>query len=109
MKNYVQAGEILTVPAPYDVSSGGGALVGSIFGVASENALDGEDVDLAVEGVFALDKVGADVFTVGEFAYWDDTAKLVTATASGNTKIGVATAAAGDGAATVNVRLNESF
>ncbi len=35
MKNYVQKGETLTLAAPYAVSSGAGALVGAIFGVAA--------------------------------------------------------------------------
>lgn len=109
MKNYVQPGSNLTVPAPYDVSSGGGVLVGAIFGVAECNAVAGADVTLCVEDVFALDKVVDDAFTVGEPVYWDNAAKLVTVTSAGNTRIGVAIVAAGVGSATVNVRLNESF
>ena len=35
MRNYIQPGHAITLAAPYDVVSGAGLLVGSIFGVAS--------------------------------------------------------------------------
>jgi Uncharacterized conserved protein (DUF2190) len=41
--------------------------------------------------------------------YWDNTAKIVTATSDGNTRIGVAVVPAAAGDATVTVRLNGSF
>lgn len=34
MRNYIQPGNTITLMAPYDVTSGGGLLVGAIFGVA---------------------------------------------------------------------------
>ena len=69
MKNYVQAGENLTLPAPYNVSSGEGALVGAIFGVSSVDALSGADVALVTEGVFTLPKEETDVIGVGDAVY----------------------------------------
>ena len=36
MRNYIQPGHAITLAAPYDVVSGAGLLVGSIFGVASQ-------------------------------------------------------------------------
>ena len=109
MQNYVQKGENLTIAAPYDVASGGGVKAGLIFGVAACDALSGADVDLVTVGVFDLPKVSTDVFAVGAAVYWDNTAKLVTSTASGNTKIGVAVTAAANPSGTVNVRLNGTF
>lgn len=109
MKNYVQPGDNLTLTAPYDLSSGDGALVGAIFGVAAGDALTGKEFDSVTRGVFALDKVTANAFAEGAAAFWDNAAKLVTSTAAGNTRIGVATAAAASGAGTANVRLNGSF
>lgn len=109
MKNYVQPGEVLTVAAPYDVSSGGGAKVGLIFGIAAEDATSGSDVDLAVEGVFSVTKLSTDAFAVGDAVYWDDTNKRCTSTTTSNTKIGVAVVAAANPSSTVTVRLNESF
>ena len=109
MKNYVQKGENLTFPAPYDVASGGGVKSGLIFGVAAGDALSGADVDLVTVGVFDLPKVSTDVFTIGAAVYWDNTAKLVTTTTSGNTKVGVAVTAAPNPSGSVNVRLNGTF
>ncbi len=108
MKNFVSAGSQLTVPAPAAVTSGAGVLVGSIFGVANAATESGADVVLTVAGVFDLPKAAV-ALTVGATVYWDNSAKAVTTTASGNTKIGVAVAAALSGAATGRVRLNGAF
>lgn len=109
MRNYVQAGNVLTLPAPYALTSGSGAKVGSIFGVAAETVASGATVDLATEGVFTLAKVSAMAFAVGDPVYWDDTAKLVTSTTTSNTRIGVVVTAAANPSGTVDVRLNGSF
>ena len=93
MKNYIQPGNTITLTAPYDVTSGDGLLVGSIFGVASGAALNGAAVEAALVGVFDLTKVGSQAWSVGDTIYWDNTAKNCTKTTSGNTKIGVAVAA----------------
>ena len=105
MKNFVQCGETLTIPAPAAVLSGGVVIAGSIIGVANGDAESGADVDVAVEGVFDLPKVSALAIGVGDTVYWDATNGLVTKTATDNTKIGVATSAAANPSASVNVRL----
>jgi predicted RecA/RadA family phage recombinase len=106
MLNYVQEGETLTLAAPTGgVSSGDGMLVGDLFGVASYDALVGVDVEVALCGVFDLPKVSAQAWTQGAPVYWDDSAKLVTTTASTNTPIGHAVIAAADPSATGRVRL----
>jgi predicted RecA/RadA family phage recombinase len=105
MKNYIQPGVNLTLPAPYNLISGDPAKVGEIFGVASQDAPIGNNVDLVTEGVFTLTKVAANAFTIGAKAYWDDTARLITSTASGNMLVGVAVEAAIAGNATVAVKL----
>ncbi|QDJ10790.1 Hypothetical protein HVPorG_04935 [Roseomonas mucosa] len=109
MRNYVQRGENLTVAAPYAVLSGAGVKLGAIFGVAAEDADQGATVDLATCGVFSLPKVAALAVAVGDLVFWDDSAKQVTKTASGNTRIGVAVTAAADPSPSVDVRLNGSF
>ncbi|UWQ17919.1 DUF2190 family protein [Jannaschia sp. M317] len=109
MKNYVQKGENLTLTAPYAVTSGGGCKTGLIFGVAAGDAASGETADLVTVGVFDMPKVAANNFAEGAVVYWDDTAKVVTSTASGNTKIGVAVTAAANPSASVPVRLNGTF
>ena len=108
MKNFIQCGDRVTVAAPYALSSGQGALVGTLFGVAEGDAANGADVVLATEGVYALTKATG-ALTVGAAVYWDNTTKNVTTTSSGNTKIGVALVAAQSGDATGVIRLNASF
>ncbi len=56
MKNFVQKGETLTLTAPYAVNSGGGALVGSIFGVAAADYANAAEGEFQVCGVFDLTK-----------------------------------------------------
>jgi len=111
MKNYVQKGETLTLTAPYAVSSGGGALIGSIFGVASNDYANGDEGEFQVAGVFDLVReTGASTgWTQGALLYWDNTNKRITKTATGNKLIGVAVRAAADGDATARVRLNGAF
>lgn len=106
MKNLVQqSGRNITVPAPTNLTSGDGCLVGSLFGVASNTVLAGANVPIDTGGVYALAKTAGQSFTVGAKVYWDNTAKSVTGVATANTLIGVATAAAAGGDATANVRL----
>jgi len=93
MKNFIQEGKVLELAAPYDVVSGAGALIGSIFGVATSTLLSGVTGNFGVEGVFELAKADSQAWTVGAKIYWDNTAKNCTTTSSGNTLIGVATEA----------------
>ena len=111
MKNIIQRGETLTLTTPYAVSSGGGALVGSIFGVASNDYASGEDGEFQVAGVFDLVReTGASTgWSQGALIYWDNTNKRVTKTSTSNKLIGVAVRAAADGDATGRVRLNGAF
>lgn len=109
MKNYVQKGDTLTLVAPYDVSSGDGLLVGSIFGVANTDAASGADVEASVVGVYDLTALSTDTAAVGVAAYWDNTNKRITTTATDNTKIGVFTEAKAAAATYATVRLNGTF
>lgn len=109
MKNFVQPGNTVTVTAPTGgVTSGQGLLVGSLFGIAAFTAAQAADVEAVTEGVFDITKATGEI-TQGAKVYWDNTAKNVTTTSSGNTLIGVATQAAASGDATARVRLNGSF
>ena len=83
-------------------------IIGNLFGLANGDAQTGKPVVLSTIGVFDLPKTTANDITVGAALYWNDTAKEVTTTASGNTKIGVAIAAK-SGAGTVATRLNGTF
>jgi predicted RecA/RadA family phage recombinase len=105
MKNFLQDGDVLTLPAPVGgVLSGQGMVAGKFFGVASTNAAAGASVEVAVVGVYELPAVGPIV--QGGLCYWDGAAKKVTATAAGNTLVGAATEAVGGGETVAKVRLN---
>lgn len=106
MKNQIQDGVNVTVAAPYAVTSGAGALVGTLFGVAASDADNGANVVLVTKGVFEMAKTSAQAWTVGAAIYWDDTNKVCTTTATSNTLIGKALAAAANPSSTGIVRLN---
>lgn len=109
MRNQIQKGANLTLPAPANVVSGELVVIGAIFGVAAGNALSGEPVDLVTGEVFELPKVSALAIAIGDKVYFDSATKLVNKTSAGNTYVGVATSAAANPSGTVNVRLNPSF
>lgn len=109
MKNYIQPGNTLTLTAPAEITSGAVVAVGSIIGVANGDAANGAPVDVDTVGVFRLPKVSALAIAAGDVVYYDSATGLVNKTASGNTKLGVATEAADNPSADVAVRLNGSF
>lgn len=98
MKNYVDSGDTVTLTAPAAVASGAGVLIGSLFGVAQNAAENGASLVIVTKGVFDLTKVGSQAWTVGAKVYWDAGNARCTTVASGNTLIGVATEAVGNGA-----------
>lgn len=108
MRNFIQPGKVVTVTAPYALTSGAGALVGSIFGVAEAPAASGASVNLRRTGVFTLPKATGAI-TQGAALYWDNTNYVVTTSASGNTKIGAALTAQASGDATVQAILSGQF
>lgn len=109
MKNFIQHGDALVVAAPYAVASGAGLLVGIIFGVASAAADNGAPVAIVTEGVFSLKTKSTDTPAQGAAAYWDNTNKELTTTATDNTKVGAFTEAKLNGATVGTVRLNGAF
>jgi predicted RecA/RadA family phage recombinase len=108
VKNSIQEGDTLPFAAPYAVASGGGALIGSVFGVAINALANAEVGSFELEGVFTLPKATG-AATVGAKAYWDNTNKNVTATVGSNTLIGVFVAAYASGDTTAAIRLNGAF
>lgn len=90
MKNFVQPGHVMTFTAPSGGAvSGSPLLLGSVFLIPAFNAAANEECEGALVGVFELPKKAADTPSQFAAAYWDNTAKVVTTTASGNKKIGV--------------------
>jgi len=109
MKTYVQSGETVGMTAPYAVSAGGGAKIGSLFGIAQADAASGATVQLATRGVFTVAKTSALAITAGAKLYWDDTNKVLTTTASTNLLVGIALEAAANPSATVVALLTGAF
>lgn len=106
MKNYKQDGNAITLPAPYTVASGAGVLVGKIFGIAAVSAAETEPVTINRGGVVEHAKTAAQAWTLGALIYWDDTNKVFTTTATGNTLVGAAAAAAANPSNTGKVLLD---
>ena len=106
MKNFIQPGRVIPVIAPYDVLSGAGAQVGTLFGIACHDALAGAPLELATEGVFEHPKTSAQAWTQGAAIYWDDTNKVFTTAVSTNLRVGSAVEAAANPSGMGKVRLS---
>jgi predicted RecA/RadA family phage recombinase len=88
MKNFVQRGNVISAIAPYALTGGQAAKIGTLFGVACGDAASGAQVELDRGGVFDIAAVTAETATTGAKIYWDDTARRLTTTVSGNTLVG---------------------
>lgn len=106
MKNFKQSGHTLTLVAPYAVASGGGALVGNLFGVAVNATASGAAGEFITDGVFELPALASDTFDQGQRLYWDNTNKRLTEATTGNYPVGTATAAKAAAVALATVRLD---
>lgn len=106
MRNYVQPGDVVTVPAPAAVASGDGVLVGGLFGIAGTDAASGDPVEIKTVGVYDMPKTSAQAWTVGAAIYWDNSAGVATTVDTSNTLIGKAVEAAANPSGTGRVRLN---
>lgn len=108
MKNYIQDGARLQYAnsSGSTITSGTGVLVGKRLGVAVADIANNTTGVLAMDGVFLLPKTLANVIAQGDLLYWNDTAKELTSTASGNTFAGYAHKAAGSTSSTIECRIN---
>lgn len=107
MKTFRQDGNVLLLTAPSGgVVSGAPLLVGALLVIPIETVAEGLPFTAATVGCHELPKATGQAWAEGAAVYWNDTAKNVTTTASGNTKIGCAIAAAVSGATLGTVRLN---
>lgn len=109
MKNYLQPGDKLTVPAPATVTSGSGTVIGgSLFGVATHDAANGVTCTFLTEGVVELPKLSTAVFAVGDRVAWDVSAsQLISSSfaAADVLNVGVVVEAAGNPSATAKIKL----
>lgn len=108
-KNYVQKGDSLTLTAPYARNSGQAALIGvGLFGVAITDIGNGEQGAFSMKGLHTLAKVEAQAWaSAGLAIYWDNSAKNLTTTSSGNTLVGYNTATAANPSTTGTIRIRQ--
>jgi predicted RecA/RadA family phage recombinase len=98
MKNYVQPGNSLTVPAPSGgVVSGQPVVIGSLRGFASATAAEGEDVAIPRIGVYEVVKEAGVAWSIGDKLYLKADGSGFNKTASANTLFGFAALAAASG------------
>ena len=109
MKNFIQPGETITITAPANVASSSPVMLGNIFGVATNDALKDQDLELKLTGVFTLPKVPTETWKTGALVYWNEVANALTNIGDNNQLVGVSisntTALNSNGV----VRLNATF
>lgn len=108
MNNYRQPGDVLPLTVDRAVSSGGGFLKGSIFGVATADVADTAEGEFATCGVYGLAKTSAQAWTVGQKIYWDNTNFRCDTDGTVGQLIGAATEVAANPSSTGYVKLDES-
>lgn len=108
MKNFIQPGNVITHIAAAIITSGEVIVMGSLLGVSSGKAAIGEEVEVALEGVFKLGKTAAEIYTQGQPLYYNAGTKLVTDddNAGANKLVGHAFKAAAGADAFAYVRLD---
>ena len=103
-QNHIQEGDVIEVTAAATITSGQMVKTGVLVGVALGDAESGEQVRVALEGVFELPKATGAI-SAGAAVYHVAADNNLSTTASGNTFTGHAVATAASGDATVKVRL----
>ena len=72
MKNYIQRGEVIEVPAATSaVASGQVVVIGTLLAVANHPAAVGEPFNANLVGVYEVPKVPGAAIAQGDALYWD--------------------------------------
>ena len=104
---YIQDGHALDITPSADLAAGDVVVAGDLIGVAAGDITAHTLGAIQVTGVFEFPKatgVGT-ALSLGAKAYWDDTAKVATATAGANKPLGKVARAAADEDTKVRIRL----
>ena len=105
-KSYIQPGRVLTVPAPTGGAvSGAPVLIGALFGVAQNDALEGADLEILTEEVVELPKATPLAIDLGDRLFWNTGDGVLDKTATAQVCVGVAVVAAASADAVVRVKL----
>lgn len=109
--NIIDSGKEIPYTCTGNVASGALVKAGNMFGIAKSAGVNGDVIALAtgVRGTLRKLDGASSSFAVGDNVYWDNTNSNCTVSATSNTRIGVATAAAANAATSVEVKLNGSF
>jgi predicted RecA/RadA family phage recombinase len=105
MDNYKGSGDVVTVAAPEDASSGEFLIKGGIHGVAGIAVSSGADVPLHRKGVFTLPKETGTAWSQGDRLFWNASTKVFSKDRTDRPVDAVAAAAAGSDDATAQVLL----
>lgn len=107
MKNYLQDGDTVVIASSPEAADSGEFLVsGALSGVAVAAADSAAAVTLKRNGVFEMLKTTSEAWTQGQPLFWNASTKKFTTTAAGNTRRGVAWAAADSADTTGEVLLD---
>lgn len=114
MKNHVQRGDVITITAGADITSGQVVKVGRTLGVACHAASSGQPLEVAITGVYNVPKVSGAEIAAGEPLVWDvsansgagafDDAGATPATGDVSGPTAVAFESAGNGVTSLAVR-----
>ena len=104
--NFVQQGDVVDHTPGSARTSGQVVVIGVRVGVCLAAIAANATGPLAVQGVFSIAKLSTDVVAQGALLYWDNANSRLTTTVGSNVLAGYATAAAGNGVATVAININ---
>lgn len=106
-KNYVSEGDVLDFTnAGAAIASGAVVAMGKRIGIAVADIPTGSTGSVSVTGVWNVAKAPADDIQLGEPLYWDPANNRVTEVAGALNLAGYAAAPAGNGVATVRIKIN---
>jgi predicted RecA/RadA family phage recombinase len=88
MKNFPGDGQLIDFRVTTDIVAGQAYYINDIVVVAAASGKSGTRVPMLTAGMVELPKKLGDVLSQGQLVYWDNANKWVTATASGNKRMG---------------------
>lgn len=95
MATFVSEGKSASIVAPRNLSKGDFVFLGCLFGVATEWALQGQQVAILLSGIFEIDKDEAEDWCAGNMLYWDPETSKVTSGKSNRAFVAVALSSKG--------------
>jgi predicted RecA/RadA family phage recombinase len=104
--NHKSKGDLITVVADQAYAAGVGLSLTDRAGVCQHAAASGDNVEVALEGVYNVAKLNTDTVSQGQKLYWHTVSKYATTSSSGAKALGWSMETqAVSGTATVNVKL----